>query len=149
MRIARKSARRERGFTMVELLITMLLLSIAMTGLAALQIHTIRQTSGARRAGEATRLAQYALERHLAGPIPAPLGTPDWELEINKSGQMMSGVAADGTLGGPYTVHRLVEALGTGVDQRTLITIRVQYRDVDGKGAATPRSVYLTTMRTP
>jgi prepilin-type N-terminal cleavage/methylation domain-containing protein len=129
------------GFTMVELLITMLLLAIVMTGLAGLQVHTIRQTTAARWAGEATRLAQDAMEKHLAGPIPSAAG---WGYESNRFG-FMSGVAADGSPPGPYTVESLVEVSGTN----TLITVRVTYRDVDARAAATPRRVYLTTMRTP
>jgi prepilin-type N-terminal cleavage/methylation domain-containing protein len=139
----RQRARRERGFTMIELLITMLLLSISLTGLAALQIHAIRQTTATRRSNEATRVGQDVIERRLLGALPA---TAAWGIESNRAGAFMQNVGADGVSVGPYTVESKIE-LGPTANDR-LITVRVSWRDVDAKAAGQHRMIYMTTMRT-
>lgn len=135
---------RQRGFTMIELLITMLLLSISLTGLAALQVHAVRQTTATRRSNEATRLGQDVLERQLVGTIPAVGG---WSLANNRAGVPMSGVGADGLSAGPFTVEMKVEN-GPAAGQ-AIITVRVYWRDVDAKAGGGTREVFMTTMRTP
>jgi prepilin-type N-terminal cleavage/methylation domain-containing protein len=57
-----KKRQREQGFTMVELLVTMVLLSIILLGLAALQITTLRQASDSQRSGEALRIAEREID---------------------------------------------------------------------------------------
>jgi prepilin-type N-terminal cleavage/methylation domain-containing protein len=52
-----------RGFTLVEVLIAMVVLAIALMGLATLQVRCIRSNNLANRTTQATNLAQVALER--------------------------------------------------------------------------------------
>ena len=124
------------GFTMVEIMITMLLLTVVLIGLAALQIATIRQVSLSRRASGALRLGQLVLEEYRGTPfINLPqIDSPDWELEYKKDNVThMEGVGEDGEMAGPYTVHRLVEKpTGAGVASTgdILITIRVSWLDI-------------------
>jgi Tfp pilus assembly protein PilV len=116
---------------MVELLVTMLLLTIALTGLAALQLYSVRQVTASRRANEATRLGQSVIERYMTMPIaslPAPGTPPDWEHELKKDGSTtMVNVGVDGESDGPYTVEHLTESLGT---KTMLVTVRVTWKDV-------------------
>jgi prepilin-type N-terminal cleavage/methylation domain-containing protein len=54
-----------RGFTLVEVLIAMVVLAIALMGLATLQVRCIRSNDLANRTTQATNLAQVELERLL------------------------------------------------------------------------------------
>jgi type IV pilus assembly protein PilV len=58
--------RRQRGFTMIELLMAMAIFAIGMLGLAALQIVSISQGTGGRLRGTAAFLAHSVLDRAAA-----------------------------------------------------------------------------------
>ena len=123
------------GFTMIEIMITMLLLTVILVGLAALQIATIRQVSLSRRASGALRLGQVLIEDYRGTPfvnLPS-IDSPDWEDEMKKDGiNPMEGVSENGETNGPYTVQRLVEtpkgSVITAGDR--LITVRVSWLDL-------------------
>lgn len=120
----------QAGFTMVELLVTILMLSIVLVGLAALQISVIRQVTGSKSASEATRLAEGVMERYKSMPFPdlvsfTPKGT--WFTEIKRDGaSQMVNVASDGEADGPFTVESLHESVGGG----ELVSVRVTWTDV-------------------
>jgi len=120
----------QAGFTMIEVLITMLLLTIVLLGLAALQITTIRQVSLARRANGALRLAQSVIERYqtLEFNLLPSTSSPDWESVKKKDGTTdMTRVGEDGESSGPYTVQQLFEKTNNG---DVIITVRVTWLDV-------------------
>lgn len=133
------------GFTMIEVLMTLLLLTIVLLGLAALQIATIRQVSTARRASGALRLAQALVEEYQSRPfaqLPS-VGTPDWETEKQVDGVTdMVGVAENGTSPGPFTVHRFVEVPATSGDR--VITVRVSWLDIMPGANVNPTQEYRT-----
>jgi len=58
----RDPARRQRGFTLLELLVTLAVTVIGMAGLLALHVTTLRGNDVASRSGEAVSLAQRQLE---------------------------------------------------------------------------------------
>ncbi|MCC6751340.1 MAG: prepilin-type N-terminal cleavage/methylation domain-containing protein [Deltaproteobacteria bacterium] len=141
---SRRKQRREGGFTMMELLITMLLLAIVMVGLASLQVHTVRQVTSSRRSTEAMRLGQSVLEQYNAmGYAQLPSAAADWSLETNAQGNNMQNVAVDGLSAGPYTVQRLVEDVGT----QKLITIRVAWKDIAPGAAVSTGAVEYPTLQ--
>jgi prepilin-type N-terminal cleavage/methylation domain-containing protein len=155
MRCLRKT-RVDAGFTMVELLVTMLLLAIVMMGLAALQIASIRNVSGARRSSEAMRLAQSVVEELKVRSMtsePWLSHTAAWVTLTDRNNVEMSGVASDGISRGPYTVRVLVEESPSGTNI-CLLTVKVTWLDVSAaKSGATydyeEFNVMLTTMRFP
>lgn len=124
------------GFTMMELLVAMLILALMLTGLAALQLGTIRNVTDAQRHSGATRLAEGVLARYQAQSLtsvqnlPAP-NPPEWIIEVGRNGQPMRNVGVSGEGQGPFTVQRLIEDLDGG---RRLITIRVTWLET---GAST------------
>ncbi len=123
-------ARSQEGFTMVELMVTMLLLSVVLVGLAALQIATIRQVTISRNASGALRLGQVVIEEYRGVPFASlpSINSPDWEPVFRKDGTTpMEGVGEDGENIGPFTVEQLIE-LPTNGDR--LITVRVSWLDV-------------------
>jgi Tfp pilus assembly protein PilV len=134
---------------MVELLVTMLLLTIVMVGLAALQVAAIRNVTGGRRTSEAMRLAQATIENYKIGPMPVSAAA--WQEVYDRSNSPLTNVGADGFSHGPYTVKAFIEDVGTS----RLITVKVSWLDVS---AATPTAsgydyeefnVILSTLRYP
>lgn len=129
-----RGQRQAAGFTMVELLITMLLLTVVLTGLAALQLTTIRQVTAGRQAAEATRLAQSLVERHRSMSITqvAALSPVDeWFTLLQTDGVTeMRDVSVTGAGTGPFTAQRLVERQVINTITYHVITIRVSWRDV-------------------
>ena len=78
----------EGGFTMTELLVTMILLAITLAGLAGLQINAVRRVTEAKRGTEALRLAESVLARYEEkgcqfSDLPVQPGTQRWELVQN------------------------------------------------------------------
>ena len=84
--------RKENGFTLVEVLITILLLTFAMLSAATVETNSIQVNSRAARIDGATGLAQLTLENFLRNPNPTAL-VPGTE----------AGLRETGDPGGPYT----------------------------------------------
>jgi len=137
---------------MIEILVSLLILTIVLLGLAALQIFAIRQVTGSKRANEATRLGQMVIERYQQMRTGDITTTLDWNTETNQDGQPMSGVGADGKPPGPYTVDGYIEAGGLG-GTSLMITVRVTWLDLSpgpgGAGTYQNMHVFLNTMRSP
>jgi type II secretory pathway pseudopilin PulG len=130
---------------MIEVLVTMIILSISLVGLAALQVHTLRTANVARQTEGATRLAQRVLEDTMvASDLAALIPISDtWDVPLNQLGQQMINVASDGIHKtgaseerGIYRVERFRELMsGTAIYWR--VTVRVSWagagRDAENK----------------
>jgi Tfp pilus assembly protein FimT len=129
-RPTKRRARQQAGFTMIELLITMLLLMIVILGLTALQITTIRQVTSAQRGNEASQLAHTQIELIKTLPLGTVNAYPkdQWQMVMRRdlSSQMVN-VGGDGESPGPYSVQRLVQQ--DAATQHLVITIRVSWVD--------------------
>ena len=120
----------QQGFTMLEVLMTMLILTIVLLGLAALQVATIRQVTLARNASAGLRLGQSIIEKYRRLDFIDLPGTtsPDWEPVFKKDGvTKMENVGDDGEKAGPFTVNQFMEVATNG---DRLITIRVTWIDL-------------------
>lgn len=143
-RIHRRARDGDRGFTMVEVLVTMLLLTIILLGLTALQIATIRQVSLAKRANGALRLGQAIIERYQAmgfADLPS-VATPDWETVKKADGSDMVNVGEDGEINGPFSVHHFIEIPSASGDR--IITVRVSWLDLMPGADPNPANQYRT-----
>jgi type IV pilus assembly protein PilV len=69
--ISRKSA---AGFTLVEVLVALVVLSIGLLGIASLQVSSLRWNHGASKRSQATLLAYDILDRMRANPTAARNG---------------------------------------------------------------------------
>jgi hypothetical protein len=131
---------------MMELLVSMVLLTIVLTGLIAMQVASIRGVTEAGRSADALRLAELVMARYEEkacqfGKLPAPTvdgaGKATWGSEYKKPGNQsstnnmpMTNVAANGEDEGPFVVQRLVEIPVDAVtnipdNSRRVVTIRV------------------------
>jgi prepilin-type N-terminal cleavage/methylation domain-containing protein len=84
------SARRQRGFTMVEVLVSILLTAIATTGILALYLVETRASSYSRHQTEATVLAQDKMESLRTAAAPG-VTTTTTETGLNEKGKVVSG----------------------------------------------------------
>jgi|GEM_PF-2078677 Tfp pilus assembly protein PilV len=129
----------EGGFTFTEILMTLGLLTIVMTGTAALQVGTINRSTNSSRVAEALRLGQQVLGRYKSTSyqeIENLASSPGaWFPQMQLDNQTeMTNVSITGTGSGPYTVDRIIEASNNGV----LITVRISWLDlIAHKGAET------------
>ena len=143
-RLPRKGQPGDGGFTMLEVLMTMLILTIVLLGLAALQVATIRQVTLARNANEGLRLGQSIIEKYRRLAFIDLPGTtsPDWEPVFKKDGiTKMEMVGDDGEKNGPFTVTQFNEVATAG---DRLITIRVTWLDLMPGQNPDPTKTYRT-----
>lgn len=134
----------QQGFTMLELLVSMLLLTIMLVGLTGLQVQTIRQATLARRAKQANKLAQSVLTRYKIMPVENidNVLLNLWVDENNRDGSTMTQVDVDGVSDGPFRVQRFIENVNGG---GKMVSVRVSWRNATQLADAS--AVTLTTMR--
>jgi type IV pilus assembly protein PilV len=135
---------KQSGTTLIEVLITVLLVSVGLLGLAGLQLTTVQNTNSAGQRFEAQTLAQDILERMRANRQQALSGQYDLAMGDDPAAGGLAGddlgewMAALATLPGG---DGSVEVAG-GV-----VTIAVQWTDASDDNAADSRdmSVFLRT----
>jgi prepilin-type N-terminal cleavage/methylation domain-containing protein len=103
--------RTQRGFTMVEVLVALVLSAIAMVGVIALYRASTNASSFSRRNTEATVLAQGKLEELRTKNIAVALTT---ETTLDETGKVVTG--------GPFTREHTVTLNGTFYD--LLVTVK-------------------------
>ncbi len=64
-----RDGRSSAGFTIIEVMIAMLLLSIMMVGMAAMQVTVLRTSASSRQTTMATQIAQSRLEEFRIRPV--------------------------------------------------------------------------------
>jgi prepilin-type N-terminal cleavage/methylation domain-containing protein len=154
----RRSGGSSAGFSMVEMLVTMLILTIVLVGLAALQLQVVRGVTVSRHSDEATRLGQSVLERYmtLAKPLDGILGIKPpgacvesvWCTELKRDGiTAMAGVDVSGESPGPFTVQSMIETYG--VPATKIVTVRVLWSESSTGPGYNASSVLLSTRRAP
>lgn len=140
------SARRQRGFTLVEILVTVVLISVGLLGIAALQLTTLRSNQEAYVISQASVLSGDILDRMRANAAAARNGR--YLVDYNGTGTASTRAGDDlsvwqqtinNTLpGGAEIAAGRVERTGTNI---FTVTIRWQERSagVDGTPNGPPR----------
>ncbi len=122
--IIRNFDKNNSGFTLTELLITMLIMVIALFALSALKNATLRSTISAQRVTEATACAEQRIEEIINLGYSSitdgttngvcPDGQFEWETEINN----------EGSVGNLKKIQVLVDWSGGSVSMQTLLSDR-------------------------
>lgn len=139
---------RARGFTLVEVLIALIVLSIGLLGIASLQLSSLRWNHGASMRSQATLLAYDIVDRMRVNQVAANSG------EYNIA---FGSAAAGGTVAGDDLLRwkqnlatTLPEGDGsvTRVPSATSATyeIRVQWNDQHAEAAVDPGATTLVFM---
>lgn len=86
---------KQRGFTLLEVLITLLILSIGLLGLAGLQLTSLKLNDSAERRSQATILAYDILDRMRANRAAAETGAYNITTATAPSAASCVGATAD------------------------------------------------------
>jgi type IV pilus assembly protein PilV len=145
MKLVITDARRARGFTLVEALVAVLVLSIGLLGIASLQLSSLRWNHGASMRSQATLLAYDIVDRMRANRVAANAGA--YNIAVGTA-------AAGGTVAGDDLLRWKTDLGATlpsgdgsvsSVGAGALTTFTITIRWDDSRGAEGPLSV---TMRT-
>jgi prepilin-type N-terminal cleavage/methylation domain-containing protein len=120
----------QRGFTVVEVLIALLVLLIGMAGILSMQLTSVRATAFSRHATEASVLAEDKMEELRTMPTAALADASDQ-------------VDARGVLD-PQGLYTRAWTIAS-VPPHLAITVTVSWLEQGGE----PYDIALTTMRTP
>lgn len=120
---------RQRGFSMVELLVALLIVSVGLLGIAGLQAYGLQANHSAYLRSQATVLAYDALDRMRANVDAATAGSYNIDFGVSPSG---SGSIADSDLS--EWTNNIESTLPSGegkisVDSSGFATVEVKWLD--------------------
>lgn len=149
------SLRRQRGFTLMEVLISLIVLSIGLLGLAGLQMNGLKSNNSSYQRTQASLLANEMLDRIranraglLLGYYSSISGTPPANPNCLTTGCTVQQIANyDAFLWAGELADRLPLGTGTvtGNGANTIFTITVNWDD-NRSGAADTSFVMSTTL---
>lgn len=90
-----KTAGKERGFTLIEVLVTVIILAIGLLGLAGLQLGGLRYSFSAYQRSQATIMANDIVDRMRANRTVAAAGNYDIDLGDAPGAQDCTGTGAN------------------------------------------------------
>ena len=131
--------RRQSGTTLLEVLITVVLVSVGLLGLAGLQLATVQNTNSAGERFEATTLAQDILERMRANRLQALNGDYNLDMADDPAGADLVATDLDDWMTALETLPQGDGAIE--VDADGLVTIDVQWTDASDDNAAETRDM--------
>lgn len=130
----RQRLRNQRGFSMIEVLVTVLILAIGLLGLAGLQSTALRSNHSAYLRSQATVLAYDITDRMRANRTAALNGA--YNVNVGGTGSGSSMAAADVIAWKDNLEAMLPEGDGSVARTDTRFTITVQWDDSRGENAA-------------
>jgi prepilin-type N-terminal cleavage/methylation domain-containing protein len=125
-RSVKATAVKSRGFTLIEILVAIVILSVALLGLASLMVSTTRNNSFGMQIAEAVNLAQNKIEE---------LGVTKWE-------DMLAGTdpPTKGSTEIEYTRSWTFQLDGTG--QNRSVIVKITWNDRGPHSISIPSSIY-------
>ncbi len=137
----------QSGTTLIEVLITVVLVSVGLLGLAGLQLATVQNSNSSGERFEATTLARDIVERMRANRLEALGADKPYNLAIG------ADPAEVGLVGDDLDAWRVALAVLPGgdgsidVDNDGVVTVEVQWTDAsdDNAGDTRDMSVFLRT----
>lgn len=139
--------KKTHGFTLIEVLIAVLILSIGLLSLALTQVNSMRSTHSSYLRTQATFLADDILDSIRANRVNAEGGAYDIAIGVSASGTASTAVndlsAWKGNLAGmlPAGDGSIVRDGATGE-----FTVTVQWKDRDDTTAGPPTQFLLSTI---
>ena len=131
--------RRQSGTTLLEVLITVVLVSVGLLGLAGLQLATVQNTNSAGERFEATTLAQDILERMRANRLQALNGDYNLDMADDPAGAGLVATDLDDWMAALETLPQGDGAIAVAADG--LVTIDIQWTDASDDNAADSRDM--------
>jgi type IV pilus assembly protein PilV len=137
-----------RGFTLVEALIALVVLSIGLLGVAALQLSSLRTNGSAAMRSQATMLAYEIVDRMRANQVVAKT-TTDYIIAY-------AAIPAGTTVAAKDLIawrQNLADTLGptaqsqitrNGVGDAATFVISIQWSDIDNTGAGRANLIFST-----
>lgn len=139
---------RQSGFTLLEVLIAILVLSIGLLGLAGLMASSMRNSHSAYQRTQATWLAYDMIDRMRLNRARAIGATLDYNIAIGATTSSSSGIAGADVTGWKTMVGNALPA-GDGsvvVDTKTrAVTVIVQWNDSRGTGGNSAQQLRVDT----
>jgi type IV pilus assembly protein PilV len=117
---------RQAGLSMVEVLVTLVLVSVGLLGIAGLQLTSVQNTNSASQRFQATLLAEEVLERMRANRSQAEVGRYDVALGADAD---TVGLAQDDLSAWKLALADLPGGDGAVEMDGNEVTITVQWRD--------------------
>jgi type IV pilus assembly protein PilV len=141
--LIKQQARRARGFTLVEMLVALVVLSIGLLGVAALQLTSLRSNHSSAMRSQATFLAYDIIDRMRANREAALAG--EYNVALGDGGTAGT-VAGDDVIAWKENVAATLPAIddagtpepadGSVVQNGNIFTITIRWADWDDTGAA-------------
>jgi type IV pilus assembly protein PilV len=144
-------SRKPRGFTLIETLVALVVLSIGLLGVAALQLMSLRSSHGSAMRSQATFLAYDIIDRMRANRTAAMAG--DYVIALGEAAT--AGTVADNDLlAWKQSIARTLPAAvvagvpefadGSIAQAGTIFTVTIRWNDIDDTGAAARAPVQFT-----
>ena len=138
-----RSRSAQAGMTLVEVLVTLVLISIGLLGVAALQLTTMKNNQESYVRSQATMLAADMLDRMRSNQVGFVTGNYDMANDATGFDQAgASGtVAADDIAAWQASINRLLpgsdgDAAGRIVRNDRIVTITIRWREREEQGTA-------------
>jgi type IV pilus assembly protein PilV len=135
--------RAQRGMTLVEVLVTLVLISVGLLGVAALQLTTLKSNQESYVRSQATMLAADMLDRMRSNQVGFVAG--NYDMANDATGFDEAGaagtLAADDIAAWQAAINRLLpgsdgDAAGRIVRNDRIVTITIRWREREEQGTA-------------
>jgi type IV pilus assembly protein PilV len=132
------SGRRQRGMTLVEVLVTLVLISVGLLGIAALQLTSLKGNPESYVRTQAAMLAADLLDRMRANQTGFSSG--QYDADFDETGAAGT-VAEEDLIAWQATIDQLlpgsdVEAAGMVERDDDIVTITIRWREREEQGTA-------------
>ena len=136
-----RSRRAQRGMTLVEVLVTLVLTSVGLLGVAALQLTSLKSNQESYVRSQAAMLAADMLDRMRSNQVGFIAGNYDMANDATASTGTAGTVAAADIAAWQATINRLLpgsdaDAAGRVVRNDHIVTITIRWREREERGTA-------------